>query len=124
MKPQFQAPISQTKRTVGAHYEDQATEFLLANGYEIIARNVIYRFGEIDIVAQKEKVLIFVEVRKRDPAYGIAPEETLTWSKQQRLLRSIGAYVARYRGSATQVRIDLIGFTGDEPRHFVDFMRL
>lgn len=113
-----------SKRSVGNHYEDQAVEYLLAQDYRIIARNVTYRFGEIDIVAEKESVLVFVEVRKRDPGYGIAPEETLTFPKQQRLLKAIQAYLARYRGQATQVRLDLIGFAGNQLMHFQDFMRV
>ena len=109
---------------IGNEYEEKAVRHLIEKGYEIIARNVTYRFGEIDVVAQKENMLVFVEVRKRDPGYGIAPEETLTYPKQQRLLRAIQAYLARYRGSATQVRVDLIGFVSDHPMHFEDFIRI
>jgi putative endonuclease len=112
------------KREIGMHYEDQAVDYLSQKGYEIIARNVIYRFGEIDVVAKKGCSLVFVEVRKRDPKYGIAPEETITFPKQQRLLKSVQAYLARYRGRETQVRIDLIGFKGDSISHFEDFIRI
>ena len=112
------------KREVGMHYEDRAVDYLAQKGYEIIARNVIYRFGEIDIVAKKGYSLVFVEVRKRDPRFGITPLETVTFPKQQRLLLSIQAYLARYRGKETQVRVDLIGFQGDEVAHYEDFLRM
>lgn len=47
----------------GKRYEDLACEYLKENGYRIIARNVAYRFGEIDIVALEGKILVFVEVK-------------------------------------------------------------
>lgn len=113
-----------TKRAIGNHFEDRAVEYLQSKHYEIVARNVIYRFGEIDIVAHQGETLVFVEVRKRSPKHGIAPQETVTYPKQLRLLNSIQAYVARYRGRAKSVRIDLIGFMDEDLVHFEDFMRM
>jgi len=116
--------MKNSKRAVGNRYEELASQYLVENGYEILARNVVYRCGEIDIVARKDDTLVFVEVRKRDPRFGIAPEETLTITKQKRLLRAIRLYLSRYRGTAERSRIDLIGFTGEHLAHFEDFMRI
>ena len=116
--------MKNSKRSVGNRYEEMASQYLLENGYEILARNVVYRCGEIDIVARQGDTLVFVEVRKRDPRSGIAPEETLTPTKQKRLLRAIRLYLARYSGTAARARIDLIGFTGEHLTHFEDFMRI
>jgi putative endonuclease len=50
----------------GQRYEDTACEYLQARGLHCIARNVRYRFGEIDLVMRDEEdLLIFVEVRAR-----------------------------------------------------------
>ncbi len=70
--------------------EDRACDYLRLHGYRIIERNVYNRFGEIDIIALKESVLHFVEVKS-----GITYESAVnnvTRSKLQKLLRTIQCY--------------------------------
>ncbi len=59
-------------RRVGAGGEDRAASFLESRGFEIIERN--YRFGragEIDLIARRGDLLVFVEVKSRNtPVYG------------------------------------------------------
>jgi len=47
----------------GREGEEQATQFLQKQGYDILARNVRGGRGELDIVAQKGDILVFVEVK-------------------------------------------------------------
>lgn len=47
----------------GKEFEDKAVEFLKKNKYKILKRNYRTRLGEIDIIALKDKSLIFVEVK-------------------------------------------------------------
>ena len=54
----------------GKEAEDKASSFLEANGYIILDKNFHSKFGEIDIIAQKENILHFCEVKfseKYDP---------------------------------------------------------
>ncbi len=122
------APSSCTKKTHGHQFEVEAALYLTHLGYEILAKNVNYAFGEIDLIAevteQQSKTLVFIEVRKRDPRGWIRPEETLTYPKQRRLLNAIQRYLVRYRGKASNVRIDLIASDGQKLHHFKDFMRI
>ena len=70
--------------------EDRACEYLRSQGYRIIDRNVYNRFGEIDIIAYKENVLHFVEVKS-----GVTYESAVnnvTRSKLQKLIRTIQSY--------------------------------
>lgn len=63
-------------RKIGEAYENKACEFLITRGFEIIERNFYSRFGEIDIIAKKDGVLHFVEVKggaKFNPIYAITP---------------------------------------------------
>ncbi len=65
---------------------------LVAHGYRVIAQNVEYRDGEIDIVATKGGVLFFVEVKTRaDERWGTA--EAVTPAKRHRLLRAATRFV-------------------------------
>ena len=50
-------------RKKGNIAEDRASDFLFDNGFTIVERNFYSRFGEIDIIASKENVLHFIEVK-------------------------------------------------------------
>lgn len=70
--------------------EERACEYLRGLGYKIIDRNVYNRFGEIDIIAFRENVLHFVEVKS-----GVTYESAvnnITRSKLQKLTRTIQTY--------------------------------
>ncbi|MCL4431655.1 MAG: YraN family protein [Epsilonproteobacteria bacterium] len=71
--------------------EDHACEYLRSHGYRIIDRNIYNRFGEIDVIALKENVLHFVEVKS-----GITYESAvnnITRSKLQKLIRTLQTYL-------------------------------
>ncbi|RDU69238.1 YraN family protein [Helicobacter cholecystus] len=76
-------------REWGNYYEEKGCEFLKDNGFEIIERNFYSRFGEIDIIALKDKVLHFIEVKgsaRRNPVYAI------TSKKLHKINQTIGFY--------------------------------
>jgi len=64
-------------RKKGNLAEDRAVEFLQNDGFKIVERNFYSRFGEIDIVALKNEVLHFIEVKsgKGEPIYKITPSK-------------------------------------------------
>lgn len=87
--------------------ESGAERFLARNGLEVIARNFRRRFGEIDLVAREQDMLVFVEVRKRSHQGFADGAESIDRRKRQRLLRTAEAYLqqTRWRGP---VRFDVI----------------
>ena len=116
------------KRATGGRYEKKAMEYLLSKNYRILGQNINYKFGEIDLVAE-ERVrsrvyLVFVEVRKRDSRGFLRPEETITPDKKRRLVHAIQKYLLSYRGSAKEMRIDLIGFWDETITHHEGFISL
>ncbi|SFP58492.1 YraN family protein [Hydrogenimonas thermophila] len=81
-------------REVGNRAESLACNWLIEQGCQILDRNVYSRFGEIDIIAQKEGILHFIEVKSGttfEPIYNITP------AKIAKLLRSIQAYLKKYK---------------------------
>lgn len=81
---------------------------LRARGYEIIARNVRYNGGEIDVVARKTERTVFVEVKeRRDSRHGRAVE-TLTMEKRRRIIRASRAFAAAHGLSDEALRFDVI----------------
>lgn len=73
----------------GREAEQKASIYLQKKGYEIITQNFYSKFGEIDIVAKKENVLHFCEVKfsqKSDPVLRITP------AKMAKIVKTIGYY--------------------------------
>ncbi|MBF0621056.1 MAG: YraN family protein [Magnetococcales bacterium] len=68
----------------GATAERVAARFLQKSGYEIVARNVRSRYGELDLVAREGDVLVFCEVKARRSG---DPGEAIDAMKQHKLIR-------------------------------------
>lgn len=95
-------------RARGQRAEDEAAQWLEAQGLEVVARNVTTNAGEIDIVAREGEVLCFVEVKARaSDAYGEAIE-AVDARKQRRLARAAALYLAM-RGIEPACRFDVLG---------------
>jgi putative endonuclease len=100
--------VSDGRRRLGAFGERLAAAHLEAKGYRIRARNYRCREGEIDIVAQDGETLVFVEVRtRRGDALG-GPAESITATKEARLVTAAMSYVQALPQPPTDQRIDVI----------------
>jgi putative endonuclease len=100
----------------GASGEDLACRHLARQGYAILCRNFRCRSGEVDVVAAREGVTVFVEVKeRRGKSYG-AGFEAVTFGKRRRLLRAARLYAASRGLSETPVRFDVISIDWEEGR--------
>lgn len=79
----------------GWEAEDHAISRLTREGFHILGRNVRIGPGEIDIVAEEDGVLAFVEVRSREEGSLRTPAETLTVAKRRRMMRCGEMYMRR-----------------------------
>lgn len=96
------------RKEVGARGEKLAVDYLRRRGYKILKRNFRCREGEIDIIAQQGDCLAFVEVRtKKGSGFG-TPEESVTRSKQERLVSLANIYLQTCDKSPPSWRIDVI----------------
>src|SRR3989344_8515399 len=100
------------KREFGDIGEDIVCKFLLRKGYKIIERNYLKPWGEIDIIAENDKSLVFVEVKSVSREGGsresFRPEENLHPRKLKRLYRAIQTYLLEKKVPESKVwRIDL-----------------
>lgn len=105
------------KRQVGSTYEKKAAEYLEKQGYRILQMNYRCRQGEIDIVAQEEGYLVFVEVKyRRNPGQGL-PQEAVSSSKQRVISRVADYYCMTHCHSMEQpCRFDVVAVLGEEIR--------
>lgn len=102
----------------GVPGEDAAVKYLKKHGYRILERNFPSRFGEIDIVAQKDGFLVFCEVKARKPNALVGGLESVDWHKQQRLIKTAQYYLSRKR-TDLQPRFDVISLVGEDGRYTV-----
>ena len=76
------------RAVIGKTGEDYAVKYLQLNGYKIIMRNYRCKTGEIDIIAVKDDILSFVEVKTRYSLVAGRPAESVTFTKQQKIRRT------------------------------------
>ncbi len=91
-------------------------EFLRDKGYTILGRNIRTPYGEIDLLAQKDGQVVFVEVKTRsNTAFG-APEESITALKREHLIACAEYYLQSMDCPAEGWRIDVIAILGKPGR--------
>jgi len=95
------------RHRTGWRAEDYAAANLTRLGYHILGRNVEVGPDEIDIVAEHDRTLVFVEVRSRRDGSPIRPSSTLTREKRRRILYCGRAYMRARRLGDVRHRFDI-----------------
>lgn len=96
------------RRQVGALGERIAADYLQKEGYRVRERNFRLREGEIDIIAEKDDFLIFVEVRTRTSSSFGTAEESVTRYKIERLITLAQSYIQSHQDLPSSWRIDVV----------------
>jgi len=100
--------MTHARISLGKRGEDLACEELERRGYEIIARRVRVRSGELDVIARDGETLVFVEVKARAGREFGSPAEAVTPVKQRRLARLASEYLVRQRLPECPCRFDVV----------------
>lgn len=107
------------RRITGKNYEIIAQNYLREQGIEIIERNYRISQGEIDLIGQDSRYLIFIEVKyRKDDSYG-QPWEAVSKKKQQKICR-VARQFCYTRKIKKQIRYDVISICGEEIHWFQD----
>lgn len=99
----------------GARAEELCAELLRRAGLRILARNWRCRHGEIDLIAQEGRTLVFAEVRYRSSARYGGAAESVTDAKRNRLVAAAGLYLAGR--PEVDCRFDVLLLDGLEDAH-------
>lgn len=94
--------------------EEIASNFLKKNKYKILERNYSNKIGEIDIIAEKNGVIVFVEVKERETLTFGRPVEAVDGRKQNKIRRTAEVYLMSKRKNWVDVRFDVVEILGDE----------
>ena len=98
----------------GAWGERLACRYLRRRFYRILATGYSCRFGEIDIIARKRNLLVFVEVKYRENDKNGHPLQAVSVSKQRTISKCAFYYMQKYKVQEESVRFDVVGILGDE----------
>lgn len=100
-------------RLLGAKGEQCAARYLREKGYDILSGNISLGTGEIDIVAFKDDVIYFVEVKTRTAGGMTAPAEAVNYKKQENLKSAAAAYITKYKLQKFKFYFDIIEVVTD-----------
>ncbi len=110
--------FTSSTQKIGELGEDVACKFLLKNGFSVLERNYTKKWGEIDIIAEKDTKRYFIEVKsvscetlpdiKYDNSLIKRPEENMHPWKMKRLRRVVETYLISKRLGTTEWQFDLL----------------
>ncbi len=94
------------RKSIGIDGEAQVARYLSDRGFRILARNYAKLYGEIDIIAAKDDVIAFVEVKTRSYHY-LNPAEIITPSKQKKIIMTAHAFITSHDYDDKTYRFDV-----------------
>lgn len=104
-------------RHTGKRGEKLAQQFLTRRGYTIVNTNWSTRFGEIDIVARLDDLLVFVEVKTRHSQDTETAFASITPAKHERIIKAVYQYLHDHElEDDVRWRIDAIGIALNKNR--------
>lgn len=107
-------------KVVGKCGEIKAVDFLKKNKYKILETNYTCKLGEIDIIAKKDDIIVFIEVKSRSTKkYGL-PREAVTIYKQQKIKNVANFYLQQTNGFNSFCRFDVIEILDDNILHILN----
>lgn len=91
---------------LGKKGEALVLKYLQNQGYKILAQNFYSKFGEIDLIAQKNQTISFVEVKLRvNPLFALS--DLINLPKQRKIIKTAMLYIAKNRISNFSFRFDV-----------------
>ena len=101
--------------TLGTQAEARAEQFLQQQGMTTKLKNYRCKLGEIDLIMMDDKELIFVEVRLRSHSQFANACESVTFSKQAKIIKAAQCYLqAHHLTETAHCRFDVIAFSDSD----------
>ena len=94
----------------GKEAEKRAADYYCNLGFQILQKNYCYRKAEVDLIVQKDNLLVVVEVKARSSTYFGDPQSFVSKKKIQLLVMATDAFIQQ-RDLAVEVRFDIISYT-------------
>lgn len=95
----------------GAQAENNAEQFLQQQGLVLQQKNFRCKAGEIDLIMRDQQYLVFIEVRLRSNRQFSSAAESVTWKKQQKIVRAAQLYLLQHKLlDKARCRFDVVTF--------------
>lgn len=101
-----------THNELGTKGESMAVKYLVSKNYTILETNWRWQKAEVDIIAQLNQILVFIEVKTRSSSNFLKPEEAVTDKKQSMLIEAAEAY-CEAKQLDLELRFDIIAIIHD-----------
>lgn len=95
-------------KNMGRIGEELAATFLSNKGYQILCKNFRWKYGELDVVAKKGRLLAFVEVKTRAESFYGTPGEAVTKEKRKKMEYTARYFIQRFGMDQMDARLDVI----------------
>lgn len=113
-----------SRKATGDQAEGVAARYLTTRGVQILERNVYSRGGEIDLIGRDDTTLVFFEVRYRGAGSLANAAESVTPTKQKRLLNAVKFYLHRHQLWDAPCRIDVVAIApGEQKRYQIQWIK-
>jgi putative endonuclease len=104
---------------LGQKGEELAADFLIAAGYKILFRNWNWGPNEIDIIAENNDFIVFVEVKTRSADYLVDPGAAINRDKRRKIITAANGYLLRFKIDK-EARFDIITVIQSIDSHKID----
>ena len=101
------------RQKFGKQGEEAAVSFLKKKGYRILQKNFRCSLGEIDIIAEHHRAVVFVEVKSRTGEEFGHPVEAITAIKRNKISRVAQVFSSRHNLQNRDLRFDVVTVAGD-----------
>lgn len=112
------------RQLLGKKGEDQAVRYLKSRGYSILDRNFRAGYGEIDIIATIDSMLVFIEVKARENTRYGYPEEAVTGRKLREVVKAAEYYALLHPKLPVNQRVDVISILYDGTGNQIRFRHI
>ena len=103
---------------IGMMGEIYAARYLVRKRWLLVSANFKSRFGEIDLIVQKRKTLVFVEVKTRSPDSLFSPREAVDYQKQTKIVKTAMLFLQKKEYRKCQPRFDVVEVILDEDSYW------
>lgn len=117
MKDDFKDYTKIKNNIEGKKGEKKAVLFLKKHGYKILETNFKNKIGEIDIIAEKDGVIVFIEVKNRSTYRFGRPIEAVDFRKQNKIKKVAEIYLMIKNKYYNDVRFDVVEVSNDNLEH-------
>lgn len=107
---------------LGKEGEQAAVDFLIQGGYEILAVNWRFKKAEVDIIATRDSLLVFLEVKTRSSLYFGSPEDFVTPKKIKLLLQAANAYCEE-NTCTNEIRFDIVSIYKEKGKFKIEHIQ-